>query len=76
MSTQYNAPKTQLPTSPELAITPEDLARIDHTEQKHGNRIHELEIRVSNQDKHIERLKREIGRLKNQVEHLSSRIRG
>ena len=76
MSTQYKVPDTQLPTSPEHSITSEDIARIDHTEQKHANRIHALEVRVSDQEKLILRLKRDIGRLKNQIDHLSSKVRG
>ncbi len=73
MSTIYTIPPNQESTSPEVNITKEDLARIDHTEQKHGNRIHTLEVKVADQQKEILRLRREIGRLKNAIDHLSSR---
>lgn len=76
MSTIYTTPKTQLSTSPENNITQEDIARIDHTEQKHGNKIHALELRVAAQQKEIVRLRRDISKLKNQLEHIAGRVRG
>lgn len=73
MSTIYNQPQSQESTSPEHNITRADLARIDHTEQKHGNRIHSLEIKVGELHKQILRLRRDIGRIKGQLDNLSAR---
>ena len=55
-------------------VTKEDIEKIDQAEQKHGNRIHALEVKLAAQHKELNRLRREIGRLKNQIDHVATRV--